>query len=78
MVAALLTSPSIGIVAGGLVGPAVGLLLPAAAAREIAPLGTPASAERYSMPGSRTEPGSSAHDDRDDPPTAQPDGDGSP
>jgi 4-azaleucine resistance transporter AzlC len=57
VVAALLTSPSIGIVAGGLVGPAVGLLLPAGAARETAPLGTPASAERYAMPGARVTPG---------------------
>ena len=56
VVAALLTSPSIGIVAGGLVGPAVGLLLPATAAREIAPIGTPASAERYSMPGAHVRP----------------------
>ena len=53
VVAALLTSPSIGIVAGGLVGPAVGLLLPARVARETAPLGTPASADRYLMPGAR-------------------------
>lgn len=53
VVAALLTSPSIGIVTGGLVGPAVGLLLPARVAHETAPLGTPASAERYSMPDSR-------------------------
>ena len=50
VVVALLTSPSIGIVAGGIVGPAIGLLVPASAARETAPLGTAASAERYSMP----------------------------
>src|SRR5687768_12868868 len=55
VIVGLLTSPSIGIVAGGLVGPAVGLLVPASAARETAPLGTPASAERYSMPGTRVE-----------------------
>jgi branched chain amino acid efflux pump len=48
---ALLTGPSIGIVAGGIVGPAVGLLVPATLARETAPLGTPASADRYAMPG---------------------------
>jgi len=57
VVAALLTGPSIGIVAGGLIGPAVGLLLPAKVAREMAPLGTPASAERYAMPGSHVTPG---------------------
>ncbi len=32
-------------------GPAVGLLVPAAEAHETAPLGTPVSAELYSMPG---------------------------
>ena len=51
VVVALLTGPSIGIVAGGVVGPAVGLLVPEAAAKERAPLGTPASADRYAMPG---------------------------
>jgi 4-azaleucine resistance transporter AzlC len=49
--AALVTTEAIGIVVGGLVGPAVGLLVPAAEARETAPLGTTASADRYSMPG---------------------------
>ncbi|HYH94104.1 MAG TPA: AzlC family ABC transporter permease [Candidatus Saccharimonadales bacterium] len=48
---ALLTSPTVGIIAGGLVGPAVGLLIPARVAHETAPLGSPASADRYSMPG---------------------------
>lgn len=52
---ALLTSPAIGIVVGGVVGPGVGLLIPAAVARETAPLGTPASAERYAMPGSHVD-----------------------
>jgi 4-azaleucine resistance transporter AzlC len=51
VVVALLTGPSIGIVAGGVVGPAVGLLVPEAVAHERAPLGTPASADRYAMPG---------------------------
>lgn len=51
VVVALLTGPSIGIVAGGIVGPAVGLLIPETLARETAPLGTPASADHYSMPG---------------------------
>ena len=52
---ALVTSPSIGIVAGGILGPAVGLLVPATVARETAPLGSGASAERYSMPGARVD-----------------------
>jgi predicted branched-subunit amino acid permease len=56
VVAALLTSPAIGIVVGGLVGPALGLLVPARRAHETAPLGTPASAERYAMPGAHLEP----------------------
>jgi predicted branched-subunit amino acid permease len=51
--AALLTSPAVGIVAGGVIGPAVGLLVPAAVAHEKAPLGTPASAATYAMPGAR-------------------------
>lgn len=51
VVVALVVSPSVGIVAGGVLGPFVGLLVPAAAAHETAPLGTPASAERYAMPG---------------------------
>ncbi|MEA2576884.1 MAG: hypothetical protein QOD78_472 [Chloroflexota bacterium] len=55
VVVALLTGPSIGIVAGGIVGPAIGLLIPARVAREIAPLGTPESAERYAMPGTHLE-----------------------
>jgi 4-azaleucine resistance transporter AzlC len=77
VVAALVTSPSIGIVAGGLVGPAVGLLVPATTARETAPLGTPASAERFSMPGSHVTPGPAVPGDRDQP-AAPPDRDGSP
>lgn len=52
---ALLTGPSIGIVAGGIIGPAVGLLIPTTAAHETAPLGTPASADRYAMPGTHLE-----------------------
>ena len=51
VVVALLTSPAVGIIAGGVAGPAVGLLVPATIAAEQAPLGTPASAERYAMPG---------------------------
>jgi predicted branched-subunit amino acid permease len=47
----LLMSPTVGIIAGGLVGPAIGLLVPATAAHEIAPIGTPRSAGRYGMPG---------------------------
>ena len=52
---ALLTSPAVGIVAGGLIGPAVGLIVPATIAREMAPLGTAPSAERFAMPGTRFE-----------------------
>jgi hypothetical protein len=52
---ALLSSPSIGIVAGGVLGPVVGLLVPKAVAHETAPLGTAVSAERYAMPGIHVE-----------------------
>jgi 4-azaleucine resistance transporter AzlC len=53
VVVALQSSPAVGIVAGGLIGPAVGLLVPPTLARETAPLGTAPSAERYAMPGAR-------------------------
>jgi predicted branched-subunit amino acid permease len=56
VVVALASSPAYGIVAGGVIGPAVGLLVPAAIADETAPLGTPASAQRYAMPGAPAEP----------------------
>ena len=55
VIVALVVGPPIGIIAGGLIGPAIGLLVPGTAARETAPLGTPASADRYSMPGRRGE-----------------------
>jgi 4-azaleucine resistance transporter AzlC len=47
--------PSVGVVAGGILGPAVGLLVPRDLALERAPLGTAASAERYAMPGSHLD-----------------------
>ena len=55
VVASLLTSASIGIILGGLIGPLLGLLVPAATSHERAPLGTPASAERYAMPGAHLD-----------------------
>jgi predicted branched-subunit amino acid permease len=58
----LLISPTIGIITGGILGPFVGLLVPASSAREAAPLGTQASAGRYGMP--RTPSGDSTDDDR--------------
>lgn len=57
VVVALLAGPSIGIVAGGVVGPLIGLLVPETVAHETAPLGTPASADRYAMPGTRLDRG---------------------
>lgn len=62
VVAGLLVSPAVGIVVGGLVGPAVGLLVPAAIAAETAPIGTPASADRYAMPGTHLFDGLNRHD----------------
>jgi predicted branched-subunit amino acid permease len=50
---ALFASPAL--VVGGVVGPLVGLLVPASLAAERAPLGTPASAERFAMPGTRLD-----------------------
>jgi 4-azaleucine resistance transporter AzlC len=60
---ALATSPAVGIVAGGLIGPAAGLLVPRTLARETAPLGTAPSAERYAMPGARFERGADKTED---------------
>ena len=57
---ALGLEPSVGVVAGGIAGPAVGLLVPRALADEQARLGTPESAERYAMPGSHID---AAHED---------------
>jgi 4-azaleucine resistance transporter AzlC len=62
VVVALLSSPSIGIVVGGVVGPAVGLLVPEAVAHETAPLGSGASADLYSMPGTHLSRGSDSRD----------------
>ena len=50
MPVALAASPAVGIVAGGLLGPAVGLLVPAKQAHEVAPIGSSASAERFTFP----------------------------
>src|SRR5262245_27664466 len=52
VVVALATSPAIGIVSGGVIGPLVGLAIPARLAAETAPLGSFESAERFSMPDS--------------------------
>ena len=49
---ALLTSPAIGIVSGGVVGPLVGLAVPARLAAETAPLVSLESADRFLMPDS--------------------------
>ena len=50
--ASLALGTGIGIIAGGVLGPLAGLLVPTAQAHERAPLGSKASAERYAMPGS--------------------------
>jgi 4-azaleucine resistance transporter AzlC len=72
VVVALATSPAIGIVSGGIVGPLVGLLVPRGVAGETAPLGTVASADRYAVPGTHTDP----PDSTPDPDRAEPDGAG--
>jgi 4-azaleucine resistance transporter AzlC len=66
VVVALLTAPSVGIVVGGIVGPAVGLLIPGTVAHETAPLGTPASADRYAMPRTRLARGPKPPDPPDE------------
>jgi branched chain amino acid efflux pump len=64
----LAISPTIGIVAGGIAGPVAGLLIPTAWALETAPLGTTASAARYSMPGARfDDPDSPSSSTQDEP-----------
>jgi 4-azaleucine resistance transporter AzlC len=55
VVVSLAVSTTVGVIAGGVVGPAVGLLVPAARARETAPIGSEASADRYSMPHTLTD-----------------------
>ena len=67
VVVSLAVGTGVGIVAGGVLGPLAGLLVPPSAAHEQAPIGTPASAERYSMPASPHEAfeeagGGKAHD----------------
>jgi predicted branched-subunit amino acid permease len=47
VVVALASTPTVGVIAGGVLGPAIGLLVPAAEARESAPLGSEPSADRY-------------------------------
>jgi 4-azaleucine resistance transporter AzlC len=52
---ALGLEPGTGVVVGGVTGPLVGLLVPEALAAERAPLGTPASAERFAKPGTKVQ-----------------------
>ena len=49
-------STTVGVIAGGVLGPFVGLLVPKAEAHETAPIGTAASARRYGMPEVGPEP----------------------
>jgi predicted branched-subunit amino acid permease len=49
--ASVVWDPTIGVIAGGVAGPFAGLLVPARAADETAPLGSEASAEHFGMPG---------------------------
>jgi branched chain amino acid efflux pump len=56
----LASSPTVGIIGGGVVGPAVGLLVPKAQARELAPIGSEASADRYRMPHTLDKDGDDA------------------
>jgi hypothetical protein len=51
VVASLAFGPGIGIIAGGLGGPLVGMAVPLPSGVATVELGSTASAERYSMPG---------------------------
>jgi predicted branched-subunit amino acid permease len=65
--ASVVWDPTIGVIAGGVSGPFVGLLGPARVARETAPLGSEASAEHFGRPGMvRDRPDASATGDRPD------------
>jgi 4-azaleucine resistance transporter AzlC len=47
----LVAGPGVGVVAGGIFGPMLGMAVPRLAAEETTALGTTGSAERYAMPG---------------------------
>jgi len=64
VVVSLAVSPTLGIIAGGVAGPAIGLLVPAPSAGETAVLGTSASVGRYGLPGTRRDDRPSANGDR--------------
>lgn len=51
VVVGLIVSPPVGIIAGGLLGPLAGMAVPRRPDEPVVELGTPGSAERYSMPG---------------------------
>ena len=53
--ASLAFGPGVGIIAGGLFGPLLGMAVPAPAGPPVMPLGSPELAERYSMPGTHLE-----------------------
>jgi 4-azaleucine resistance transporter AzlC len=65
VVISLASSPSIGIVAGGLLGPLAGLAIPGRAPAAGSELGTLRSAEAYSMPGTHYEPQDGAAGERE-------------
>jgi 4-azaleucine resistance transporter AzlC len=65
VVVSLASSPSIGIVAGGLLGPFAGLALPSGAPASPGELGTFRSAEGYSMPGTHYRPEAGPVDERE-------------
>ncbi len=51
----LVAGPGIGIIVGGLGGPLLGMAVPSRVDRQAAALGSPESAERYSMPGTHLQ-----------------------
>jgi 4-azaleucine resistance transporter AzlC len=52
----LLAGPGVGVIVGGLGGPLLGMAVPRGTTDDAMALGTPASAERYAMPGTHLRP----------------------
>jgi 4-azaleucine resistance transporter AzlC len=68
VVVSLVAGPGIGVIVGGMGGPLMGLAVPRREGESVTALGTPGSAERYSMPGAHLIPGADRHGTRADTP----------
>jgi predicted branched-subunit amino acid permease len=63
--ASLIWDPTIGVIAGGVAGPLIGLLVPPRAALETAPIGSAAPAGHFGMPGTLHDHAPEPADDRE-------------